>query len=50
MLQVENGIITDGKISVTAGQTAIIKLVSQKPFFVITLFEGLRRYSTSFLR
>ena len=50
MLQVENGIIADGKISVPSRQTAIIKLVSQKPFYVITLFEGLRRYSTSFLR
>jgi len=50
MLQVENGIITDGKILVAPGQTAIIKLVSQKPFFVFTLFEGKYRYSTNFLK
>jgi hypothetical protein len=50
MLQVENGIITDGKISVAPGQTAIIKLVSQKPFFFFTLFEGMYRYSTNFLK
>lgn len=50
MLRVESGIITDGKISVAPGQTAIIKLVSQKPFFVFTLFEEMRRYSTNFLK
>jgi hypothetical protein len=50
MLQVENGTISDGKILVAPGQTAIIKLVSQKPFFFFTLFEGLYRYSTNFLK
>ena len=50
MLQVDNGVIADGKISVAPGQTAVIKLVSQQPFYAITLFEGLFRYSTSFLR
>jgi hypothetical protein len=49
-LQVDNGVITGGKISVAPGQTAIIKLVSQKPFYVFTLFEGMKHYSTNFLR
>ena len=50
MLQVDNGVIAGGKISVAPGQTAIIKLISQKPFYVFTLFEGMFRYSTKFLR
>ncbi len=50
MLRVENGIITNGKISVAPGQTATIKLISPKPFFVFTLFEEMRRYSTNFLK
>jgi len=50
MLQVENGVISDGKISVGPKQTAVIKLVSQKPFYVIALFEETRRYSTNFLK
>jgi hypothetical protein len=50
MLQVDNGVIAGGKISVAPGQTAIIKLVSQKPFYVISLFEGIFHYSNSFLR
>lgn len=50
MLQVDNGVIADGKISVAPGQTAVIKLVSQKPFYVISLFEGMFRYLNSFLR
>jgi hypothetical protein len=50
MLQVENGIIADGKISVAPGQIAIIKLVSQKPFYVISLFEGVFHYLNSFLK
>ena len=50
ILQVENGIIADGKILVGPGQTAIIKLVSQKPFFFFTLFEGMYSYSTNFLK
>jgi len=50
MLQVENGTITDGKILVAPGQTAIIKLISQKPFFFFTLFEGMYRYSTNFIK
>jgi hypothetical protein len=50
MLQVDNGMISGGKISVAPGQTAFIKLVSQKPFYVFTLFEGKFSYSTSFIR
>jgi len=50
MLQVDNGTIAGGKISVAPGQTAVIKLVSQKPFYVISLFEGVFHYSNSFLR
>jgi len=50
MLQVDNGVITGGIISVAPGQTAIIKLVSQKPFYAITLFEGMILYSTTFIR
>jgi len=50
MLQVDGGVIAGGKISVASGQTAIIKLVSQKPFYVISLFEGIFHYSNSFLR
>jgi len=50
MLQVENGTISDGKILVAPGQTAIIKLVSQKPFFFFTLFEGMYSYSTNFIK
>jgi len=49
MLQVDNGEIFDGKISVAPGQTAMIKLVSQKPFYVVSLFEGVFHYSNSFL-
>ena len=49
-LQVDNGIIAGEKISVAPGQTATIKLVSQKPFYVFTLFEGMIRYSTIFIR
>jgi hypothetical protein len=50
MLQVDNGVIAGGKISVAPGQTAIIKLVSQKPFYVFALLEGMFHYSTNFLR
>jgi hypothetical protein len=50
MLQVDNGVIAGGKISVAPGQTVTIKLVSQKPFYVISLFEGITHYSTQFLR
>jgi hypothetical protein len=50
MLQVENGTVINGKILVSPGQTVTIKLISQKPFFVFTLFEELRRYSTSFFK
>lgn len=50
MLQVDNGVITGGKISVAPGQTANIKLISQKPFYVFKLFEGTFSYSTSFIR
>jgi hypothetical protein len=50
MLQVENGVIVDGKISVAPGQTVTINLVSQKPCYVFTLFEGLFRYSTNFIK
>lgn len=50
MLQVDNGSISGGKITVAPGQTAIIKLVSQKPFYVITLFEGMFRYSNGYLK
>jgi len=49
-LEVDNGEIADGKISVAPGQTAIIKLISQKPFYAFTLFEGMIRYSTIFMR
>ncbi len=50
MLQADNGVIADGKISVAPGQTAIIKLVSPKPFYTFTLFEGMFHYSTNFLK
>ena len=50
MLQVDNGVISGGNISVAPGQTAAIKLVSQKPFYIFWLFEGTFHYSTSFLR
>jgi len=50
MLQADNGVIAGGKISVAPGQTAIIRLVSQKPFYVISLFEGIFHYLNSFLR
>ena len=50
MLQVSNAVIADGKISVAPGQTAVIKLVSQKPFYVISLFEGEFHYLNSFLK
>jgi len=50
MLRVDNGVIADGKISVAPGQTAIIKLVSQKPFYVISLFEGIFHYLNSFFK
>jgi len=50
MLQVDNGVIVGGKISVAPGQTAIIKLVSQKPFYVVSLFEGIFHYLNSFLK
>lgn len=50
MLQVENGEISDGKITVGPGQTATIKLTSQKPFYVVSLFEGEFHYQNSFLR
>ena len=50
MLQINNGTIVDRKISVAPGQTTTIKLISQKPFYVFTLFEGMRRYSTNFLK
>ena len=50
MLQVDNGVIAGGKILVAPGQTATIKLVSKKPFYVISLFEGIFHYSNSFLR
>ncbi len=50
MLQVDNGVIAVGKISVAPGQTAVIKLISQKPFYAISLFEGVFHYSNSFLR
>ncbi|MBU0535121.1 MAG: hypothetical protein ABIJ82_03020 [Patescibacteria group bacterium] len=50
MLQVDNGVISDGKISVAPGQTATIKLVSQKPFYVVSLFEGIFHYLNSFLK
>jgi len=50
MLQVDNGVIAEGGISVAPGQTATIKLISQKPFYVFRLFEGGAFYSTSFLR
>ena len=49
-LQVDNGVIAGGIISVAPGQTALIKLVSQKPFYTFTLFEGKILYSTSFIR
>ena len=49
-LQVDNGVITGGKISAAPGQTATIILVSPKPFFVCTLFEGKYRYLTSFIK
>lgn len=50
MLQVDNGVVADGKISVEPGQTAIIKLVSRKPFYVFNLFEGQFHYSTGFIK
>ena len=50
MLRVEGAVVADGKISVAAGQTATIKLVSQKPFYVISLFEGEFHYLNSFLK
>ena len=50
MLQVDNGVIADGDISVAPGQTATIKLISPKPFYVVRLLEGGYSYSTSFLR
>ena len=50
MLQVDKGVIAGGIISVAPGQTAIIKLVSQKPFYVAILFEGVISYSASFIR
>jgi hypothetical protein len=50
MLQVDNGLIADGDISVAPGQTAIIKLISPKPFYVVRLLEGGYSYSTSFLK
>jgi hypothetical protein len=50
MLQVDNGLIAGGKITVAPAQTAIIKLVSQKPFYAITLLEGMFHYSTNFLK
>ncbi len=50
MLQVDNGVIADGKISVGPAQTATIKLVSRKPFYVISLFEGIFHYLNSFLK
>ena len=49
-LRVDNGMIADGKITVAPGQTATITLVSPKPFFVFTLFEGNYHYSTSFIK
>ena len=50
MLQVENGVIAGGEISVAPGQTVTIKLVSQEPFYVITLFEGMGAYKNSWLK
>jgi hypothetical protein len=50
MLEVENGVVADGRISVAPNQTAIIKLVSQKPFYVVTLFEGKFYYGTNFIK
>ena len=49
-LQVDNGVIAGGKILVEPGQTVTIKLVSQKPFYVFTLFEGKFHYSTNFIK
>lgn len=50
MLQVDNGVIAGGDILVAPGQTATIKLISPKPFYVIRLLEGGYSYSTSFLK
>jgi hypothetical protein len=50
MLQIDNGMIADGKITVAPGQTAVVKLVSQKPFYVFKLFEGTFSLSTSFIK
>lgn len=50
MLQVDNGLIAEGKISVAPGQTATVRLVSQKPFYVVSLFEGIFHYLNSFLK
>jgi len=35
---------------VEPGQTATIKLVSRKPFYVFNLFEGQFHYSTGFIK
>lgn len=50
MLRVDNGIIADSKITVAAKQTAVIKLISSKPFYVISLFEGIFHYVNGFLK
>jgi len=50
MLQVDNGVITDGKISVAPGQTATVRLVSKKPFYVVSLFEGIFHYLNIFFK
>lgn len=50
MLQVDNGVVADGRISVAPGQTATIKLMSPKAFYVFRLLEGGYSYSASFLR
>lgn len=50
VLQVDNGLIADGKIVVAPGQTAVIKLISSEPFFVVSLFEGVFHYLNSFLK
>jgi hypothetical protein len=49
-LQVDNGVIAGGKILVEPGQTVTIKLVSPKPFYVVTLFEGKFYYGTNFIK
>ena len=49
-LIVENGAVSNNSIAVAAGQTGILRIISEKPFYCVTLLEKDFKYATCFLK